>query len=389
MLGTALTQPLRSDDRVREFPFADEMTYLNHAASSPLPARSADALRRHVSERQRLFDLYQTGTQDYDPTALRAKLGRLVNAAPQSIGFAPTTSDGISGTLNAIDWRPGDNLVVAANDYPGVLYACDCLVRRGVEVRKVPMPNGHLELERLVDALDPRTRALAASHVHWQTGYRVDLQSLGRACNDRGVLSVIDAIQSLGSQPIDLAVTPVDVLVAGAYKWLLGVPGVAVLYVSPRALEWLVPDRAGWVSMRTSVYAEPRVDWLPDAMRFMAGAPTNAALVALEQSVELLLEVGVAAIARHTAGLVGALAAGAARPGMRINSRLTPECRSSIVSVTTGDPDRDLALLRDLVAQRIIVAQRGPGLRIAPHLHNLSEDVERLLDALGRALTAS
>jgi len=380
--------PLSPELRAREFPIARQATYLNHAASAPLPTRSADALRQYIASRLELHRLYQTGAQDYDSGPLRAKLARLLNATLASIGFVPTTSDGISGALNALDWRPGDNVVLPANDYPGVVYACEWLGRRGVEVRAVPMPNGHLEVDQLLAGLDGRTRAVAAQHVHWQTGHRIDLAELGRACAERGVISVIDAIQSVGAQPIDVTAAKVDFLVAGAYKWLLGIPGTAVLYVSPRALDSVRPDRAGWASMHTPVQATPKLEWAEDATRFLVGGPADGALIALERSVDLLLEVGVEAIARHTAKLVGAIAAGATALGLRVNSSLEPEHRSSIVNITAGDADRDTELVQALVAEGIIVARRGPGIRIAPHLHNESADVDRLLDALARHIAA-
>jgi selenocysteine lyase/cysteine desulfurase len=370
--------------RAREFPLVSEATYLNFAASAPLPARSAEALRAYVAGRQRLYHLYQAGAQDYDAAPLRALLARLLHAEPASIGFVPTTCDGVSDALNGVDWRPGDNVVVAANEYPAVIYACEWLARRGVAVRKVAMPDGHLDPDRLLAAVDGRTRVVAASHVHWQTGHRIDLARLGRACAELGVLTVIDAIQSVGAQPIDVTAARVDVLAAGAYKWLLGIPGAAILYVSPRALEAVLPDRAGWIGMRTSVHAEPRLEWAPDATRFTVGGPADPALLVMERSVELLLEVGIDAIARHTGELVERIAEGAAALGLQVYSRREPGHRSSIVNIGTGDPERDSALVEALAAERVIVARRGPGIRVAPHYVTTVQDVDRLLGLLGR-----
>lgn len=376
-----LPLPLQVAD---EFPIAAQATYLNHAASAPLPRRSADALRRYVDDRQRLYHLYQTGTQDYDTTSLRKKLGALINAPAERVGFTPTTTDGIGAVLNGISWRAGDNVVVPANDFPGVLYACLHLAARGVEVRQVPVPSGHLELDDLIGRFDQRTRAAVVSHVHWHTGHRIDLITLGRACRERGVLSIVDAIQSLGAVPIDVAMAPIDVLVAGTYKWLLGIHGLAVLYVAEPALAAITPDRAGWASMRTSVYAAPPpvLEWAPDATRFAVGGAADPALMVLEKSVELLLEVGVAAIAEHTGSLIDRLTRGLDPSRVRLSSRMDAPSRSAIVSLTTGDRDRDSRLVRSLVADRVVVAQRGPGIRVSPHLYNSAADIDRLLGAV-------
>ncbi|MFN0180548.1 MAG: aminotransferase class V-fold PLP-dependent enzyme [Gemmatimonadales bacterium] len=365
-----------------EFPIAMEATYLNHAASAPLPARSAAVLRQYVDDRQRLYHLYQTGTQDYDTTELRKKLGRLLGVPAARVGFVPTTTDGIGMVLNGLSWRPGDNVVVPANEFPGVMYACLHLASRGVEVRQVPVPSGHLELTDLFAKFDRRTRAAVVSHVHWHTGHRIDLGALAEACVRRGVLSIVDAIQGVGAAAVDLAATPVDVLLAGSYKWLMGAHGLAAIAVSERAFEAIVPDRAGWASMATSVHARPELVWAPDARRYSVGGSADPALMVLEASVDLLLGVGVAAIETHIGSLLVPMAAGLAGAGLTLNTRMSATPSPTFLNATTGDPDRDRALVARLVAERIIVARRGPGIRISPHLYNTAADVDRLLRAV-------
>ncbi len=361
-----------------EFPGIRGAAYLNHAASSPLPRRSAAAVSTYLTNRQEVHRLYQAGAQDYDANPLRAKLGRLLGAPVESLTFVPTTSDGIVSAVNGLDWQPGDNVVCPSNDYPGVIYAALDLARRGVEVRQAPVDT-HLDLEQLLSLIDGRTRAVLVSHVHWQTGHRIDLAQLGSACRAAGALSVVDAIQSVGATPIDLAASGVDVLVAGGYKWLMGMPGAAVLYVAPERLATIRPDRAGWMSMATSVYGRPTIDWKPDASRFQVGGQADPSLVALDQSVELLLEVGVPTVERHVKGLLDRLLAGLPDTGLQCLSNLAPESRSTLVCLTTGDRDRDAALTRTLVSRGVIVAHRGPGIRVAPHLHNRPGDIDRLL----------
>jgi selenocysteine lyase/cysteine desulfurase len=308
----------------------------------------------------------------------------LLSTEPGSIGFVPSTTDGIGAMLNGIDWRPGDNLAHPANDFPGIVYACAGLARRGVEVRAVPV-DGHLDLDRLLERIDRRTRAVVVSHVHWQTGHRVDLARLGAACRAVGALSIVDAIQSLGAIPLEPALAGIDVLVAGAYKWLLGISGVAVLWVGPRALAELMPDRWGWAGMRTSVYDDPRPEFAPDATRFQVGGAPDPVLITLERSLELLLEAGPARIESHVSALLDRLLAGLPDAGLLPRSDLRPEHRSTVLSVTTGDRDRDDRLCRRLVERGVIVARRGPGIRVSPHLHNRPADIDRLLETAAAA----
>jgi cysteine desulfurase / selenocysteine lyase len=352
--------------------------YLNHAASSPLPRRSSQALRAYTDDRERLFHLYRTGTQDYALPVLQQKVGRLLNVPAELVAFVPTTTEAMGAALNSIDWRPGDNVVLPADEFPGVTYPCLHLARHGVMVRRVPV-DGHADLARVLDAIDARTRAVAISWVHWLTGHRLDIAALGAACRSRGVLSIIDAIQGVGAVPVDVTAAQVDYFVAGSYKWLMAVPGTAAVYTSPQYLAAATPDRAGHASMRTSVYDAPRIDWLPGAARFQVGGPINPALVALEQSVDLLHEVGVPRIQAHVESLLAALERGLREAGFRFNSDRSAAHRSSFVNVTTGDLARDDRIVKALLEQQIVVGRRGPGIRVAPHLHNALEDIERFV----------
>ena len=253
----------------REMPRAHEATYLNHAASSPLPLRSAEALRSYVDDRERVFHLYQAGRPDYDISGLRARgfSGALLGVPSDSLAFVPTTTDGISGILNGIYWRPGDNLVVPADEFPGVLCAALNMKRQGVEVRLVPVAE-HLDLSLIDETIDLRTRAVVVSHVHWQTGHRIDLAELSRVCHRVDALSIVDAIQSRAVFPVEPKVAGIDVLVAGSYKWLMAIPGTAVLYASDRAgRDHPRPGRlegsAGLGAALSPPRVEPRCDPVP------------------------------------------------------------------------------------------------------------------------------
>ncbi len=370
------------DGRLAADEFAHQRAgvYLNHAASSPLPRRSSQALRSYTDDRERLFHLYATGTQAYALPVLQQKVGRLLNVPAELVAFVPTTTEAMGAALNSIEWRPGDNVVLPANEFPGVSYPCLHLAKRGVAVRQVPV-DAHADLSRVLDAIDARTRAVAISWVHWLTGHRLDIAALGTACRSRGVLTIIDAIQGVGAIPVDVSAAQVDFFVAGSYKWLMAVPGTAAVYTSPQFLASVTPDRAGHASMRTSVYDAPRIDWHPGAARFQVGGPINPALVALERSVDLLQEVGVARIEAHVESLLAALERGLREAGFRFNSDRSPAHRSSFVNVTTGDLARDDRIVKALLQQRIVVGRRGPGIRVAPHLHNAVADVERFVAA--------
>ena len=210
----------------------------------------------------------------------------------------------------------------------------------------------------------------------------MDVVHLGRLCRPRGILLVVDAIQSLGVTRVDVQEMQADVLVAGCYKWLLGIPGVAVMYVRRDVMPRLLPDRAGQEGVKTSMLARPELVWKDDAMRYQVGGDCTAALVVLESSLELLLGSGVEQTHSHILGLLDRLIAGLQRAGLTITSSLAPEERSTILSFTTGDATRDEALHKSLLAQNVITSLRPHGIRVAPHVYNAPDDIDALLRGL-------
>lgn len=131
------------------------------------------------------------------------------------------------------------------------------------------------------------------------------------------------------------------------------------------------------------------MEWARGAARFLVGGPPDPVLIVLEQSVDLLLELGVGAIAAHTAQLTDRLHAGAAEAGVVVWSSPEPDHRSSIVSITTGHASRDESLVGELARREIIVARRGAGIRVSPHCYNTDDHIDRLLNAVSDFVTAA
>jgi cysteine desulfurase / selenocysteine lyase len=180
---------------------------------------------------------------------VRPRLAALLQVEAADVAFLATASDGLL-VAAAIDWRPGDNAVVALSEFPSVLHAW----RRsgGVELRAVgraAVPR----LDEIADAVDRRTRVIAASHVSYLTGARLDLAALRGIADRVGARLVVDASHALGVVPVDGSLC--DVLISCAYKWMLGVHGVGVFYANSARWPDLAPPGVGWHSI------EPEADW--------------------------------------------------------------------------------------------------------------------------------
>jgi selenocysteine lyase/cysteine desulfurase len=228
----------------------------------------------------------------------------------------------------------------------------------------------------------PRVRLLALSSVEFGSGARNDLEALGRLCRERGVLFCVDAIQSLGCFPLDVATNQIDFLAADGHKWLLSVEGCALFFCRRALLAQLAPRVIGWRSVTNNLDFETyHLDLQPSAGRFEEGTPNTPGIYALGAAIDLLLELGVDAIGRRVLELTDRLCALLMARGAEIASPRAAGQASGIVAFRLPDeaPGKTAARLR--AAGVFVVARRGC-VRASPHFYNSPEDLDRLIRAL-------
>src|SRR6202035_2556034 len=181
-----------------EFPVTERYVYLNHAAIAPLPRRSAERVAVLAHTVARTGDrLWPERNEVIE--SVRGLAARLLGARhPHEVAFVENTSTALSFAAQGLDWRPGDNVVSAAGEFPSNAYPWMQLADRGVDYRIAPERGGRIEEDELLSLVDQRTRVVALSWVEYANGFRFDLARIGAFCRQRGVLFVVDAIQGLG-----------------------------------------------------------------------------------------------------------------------------------------------------------------------------------------------
>lgn len=371
-----------NDEIRRFFPVTKNYVYLNHAAVAPL------ALPVYERMEAQARDLLENGAVNFRAHLaaikhVRALGAQLINAQPDEIAFAPSTSAGLAMIANGIDWRAGDNIVTADCEFPANVVPWMRIKREyGVEVRMAREREGRLETEEILSLIDERTRVVTLSFVEFASGFRNDLATIGRYCRARDVLFVVDAIQGLGALQLDVEACGIDALSADAHKFLLGPDGVALFYVARRALERVKPTLVGWQSVNNpEAYADYDQPYATGARRFEAGALNTAGVVGLGAAIEMFLQIGPARIENYLLELGDYLCAGLRERGYQVVSSRRANEKSAIICCRH---DRYSAeqLYQHLDAQRIITTPRLNRLRIAPHLYNTRAELDRLLAAL-------
>jgi selenocysteine lyase/cysteine desulfurase len=322
---------------------------------------------------------------------LRQRIARLVNAgAADDIALLQNTSEGLSIVSQGIDWQAGDEVVGLAGDFCSNRMPWQALATRGVHYTAVDALGSADPEADLIAAMGDQTRLLAISTVHFATGYRFDLGRLSQACRARGVLFCVDAIQSLGAVPFDLAETPADFVACGGHKWLLAPEGLGFLYCHPALRETLALHRFGW-AMRANPYDFECEDWTTadSARRFEIGTPNMLGIHALDASLSLFEEVGMDRVAARLAANVATLEAGLdSLDGVELVTPRDPARRAGILTFRhrAADPAR---LHAHLSAAGVVCAPRAGGIRLAPHFYTAPGVLERTLEQVAAALAQS
>jgi len=368
-----------------EFPLRSEIVYLNHAAVGVWPKRTSDAVKAFADENMR------QGAADYPEwmkteRALRGRLARLIAApAHDDIALVKNTSEALSLIAYGLDWQPGDNIVSTNQEFPSNRMVWESLQSQGVQLRLADVGLDDPEAAMLA-LCDERTRLLTVSSVQFGTGLRMDINRLGRFCRDHGILYCVDAIQSLGALQFDVGACHADFVVADGHKWMLGPEGLALFYSSPAARNGLSLLQYGW-HMAERAGDFDATDWTPAtaARRFEPGSPNMLGIHALNASLSLLEEIGMAQVEAGVLANAALLMAWAdAQPELALITPAEPGRHAGIVAVRHKHKDQaaHAALYRRLMNAGVICAHRAGGIRFSPHFYSQFNNLEQLWDEL-------
>ncbi|HEX7997494.1 MAG TPA: aminotransferase class V-fold PLP-dependent enzyme [Pyrinomonadaceae bacterium] len=365
------------------FPLTEHTVYLNHAAISPLPLPTIRAIEAQIK------DVAANGALHYRRWVAvkenaRKLAAAMIGARPEQLAFMRNTSDGLSTVAAGLRWRAGDNIVTFRREFPSNVYPWLRLREaHGVEVRMCEERDGRIELKELINLIDARTRLVAISHIQYGSGFRADLERIGRAARMVDALFVVDAIQSMGVVPVDAESELIDVAAAASHKWLLAPEGVGLLYLSDRARERIEPTLVGWMSVpEPEAYSDFEQHWTHGALPWETGTGPTSLLHGLEASLRLLHETGLERINTYLNELTDYLCARLQGSNYEVISSRRAGEKSQIVCIRHRGELTPLSLYSHLKRQNIITAPRGDRLRIAPHLYNLPAEIDALVSAL-------
>jgi len=349
-----------------QFPVLQRVAYLNAGTTGPVPQAAADALQARIAadlQHGRAGRAYFDQLMDLASRA-RTAYARVLNTDPASVALTGSTTEGLNTVLGGLRFEQGDEILTSDQEHPGLLAPLRrARLLHGVSIRIVPFA-------QIADAVGPRTKLIACSHVSWVGGEVVDVAAL-RAT---GVPILLDAAQGLGAIPLDMQELGVDFYAGSGQKWLCGPEGSGALYVRPDRLDDIEPPWPSYVTLapgHSDLLTAPLKD---DARRFDTSfPPSNRSAWALA-SMEVLEQAGWEWVHGRAAHLAARLADMLRERGRDV----APRGRSTLVAWASDDADADVARL----VEHGVVVRSIPSaglVRAAVGAWNSEDDLERLV----------
>ncbi len=370
-----------------EFPILDRTTYLISNSLGAMPRGVYDSLRAYAdSWAERGVRAWEEGWWEMAIT-LGDRLAPLIGAAPGEISLHQNVTQTQAIISSCFDFRgPRNKVVLVEPEFPSIQYFYHEQRRLGARIEMVPAQDViRIDLDRLLAAIDETTLLVPLSMVLFRSSYIVDAKAVIERAHRMGACVILDTFQAAGAIPVDVRGLGVDFAVGGVLKWLCGGPGVAYLYVREDLRAKMQPALTGWMAHRRPFGFETgAIDAREDSFRFLNGTPHIPALFACRPGLDILNQVGIAAIRERSQRMTARLAEEAAARGWGVNTPKNPAERGGTVSV---ECPHAAEVCRELLARDILVDYRPKaGVRLSPHFYNREEECDFALAQMAEIL---
>jgi selenocysteine lyase/cysteine desulfurase len=356
------------NDLRQELPVLGELAYLNAGTDGPLPAKAIQAgaveLEREAREGRSKAHFERRAELNGQ---LRAAYASVLGCEAREVALTTCTSEGMAQVIGGLDLGPGDEIITSDEEHPGLLGALGAARQlRDVTVRVVPLAD-------VAQAVGPKTRLVACSHVGWMSGSFAPAE-----LTDLDVPVLLDGAQGVGAVPVDVKALRCDAYAGAGQKWLCGPDGTGMLYVSEELTPRLGVHRRGYPNLADpdeGLHARPHAD----GRRFDAMSLSAETVACAVAAFGVLEQPGWRAVHERASDLAGRLARLLGERGREV----APRGESTLVSFQSPHPEDE----RERLADRGVILRNIPGrpwLRASVGAWNDENDLDRLLTALIR-----
>lgn len=356
--------------------------YLNHASRGPLCTPVIDSINNAITEQStERIDDYPSFLNIMVET--RELLSKMINGNSDRIAFLDNTTNAINVIANGINWKRGDRILLNDIEFPANVYPFLNLKSEGVGVDFVKSENGIVSAEKIIEAIKPSTRLISISAVQFLSGYRADIELIGKVCKEKNIIFSVDAIQALGAVQIDVKKCNIDFIACGSQKWMLGLQGFAFIYVAKHLQETMQPKNIGWLSVEDAWnLLHYNLKLKNSALAFQGGTVNNFGVYALNSALKLFFDYGLdnieSNVIRNSKYVIQKL------NELGFTSSLTGLNEKNIGGIVSFVHPKSDEIYRDLARGKIFVSSREGFIRISPHFYNTNDEIDYLLSEFNK-----
>lgn len=370
-----------------EFPILGKTTYLVSNSLGPMPRSVPGKLAEYAADWGELgVKAWARGWWE-KPIDVGSEIAPLMNADAGEVVMMPNVTIAQSAVLSSIDFSgPRDTIVMTDLDFPSVRYAYQQMaVRFGARIVNVRSDDGiGIDQDRLLAAIDERTRLVAISHVLFKSAFINDADVICSHAHKMGALVSLDAFHSVGIVPVDVKKSGVDFLTGGVLKWLCGGPGGCFLYVSPKVRDTLAPALTGWQAHPRPFAFEEQMEYTTGAFRWLNGTPVIPALYASAEGPKIIRQAGMDEIRKKSVRQTSRLIEMAESRGYKVFAPRDSDRRGGTVAI---DVPNGYEVAQVLLSREILVDYRvGAGIRVAPYFFTRDDELDTLIGGIDEAI---
>ena len=348
-----------------------------------LPKLSVDAIHANY-----LQPWQQLGGDAWDSwltviAAFKEHLAKLLGGNAEDYCPQSNLSSGLAKLLPAIPKAGRRTVLLAAEDsFPSLAFVLQRACQMGFNLRLLARSHDPSNADVWAEALTADVAAVLVTHAHSNTGVVAPVAKIAMLCRERGILCIVDVAQSAGILPLSVTDFAADIVLGSCVKWLCGGPGAGFMWISPALVQHLAPLDVGWFS-----HADPfefdvhSFEFAADARRFWGGTPCIAPYAIAAQSMQVLANIGIAALRAHNNQLLNIF-----RDGLPAawRARIDLGRTGGTICLTAGDALPDV--LRALQANAVRFDCRGTVLRLSFHIYNTAAEAACIAHCLSGAL---
>ncbi len=363
------------------FPYLQNgITYFNHAATGPFSSLVVNRLSNLLKEKsESKIDDYSSFLKVVEETKLL--LSELINCNIDRTAFVDNTSNGISILAQSIDWKKGDRILLNDIEFPANVYPFLNLKRLGIEVDFVKSENGIVSADKIINSIKPETKLVSVSFVQFLSGYKVDLEKIGNYCRANNIIFSVDGIQGIGAMRIDVKKCKIDFLSCGTQKWLLGMQGLAFIYVDEEFQKKMIPANVGWLSVENAWnLLDYKLELKTTANVFQGGTLNAFGINAFNTSLKLFKDFGFDNVEKevlsNTKYFIIKL------KSLGLDCVLSHCSDDELAGIVTIKPKNSEKIFEELEKKKIFCSLREGFIRFAPHFYNTHHEIDKVIEEL-------